>query len=396
MQGSLRFILCIGLLAAAARADVVERRGSEPSLDGEVRKIDDAGVTIRSESGAEHFIAWDRIRSVKTNDPKRRQEAAERAAVAEDLWRARSRIERGDMALAEPLMERLFQRYRGQTHETALVVAQGLLRCRLARGEHALAVVPALETARLRRAGAATASYSMLSPVLDETTSLCATLPPAWAPSPLLTRLERDLAQYDAKGDEVVAALAMLYRRAVVEAMPKQAQNDPAKSGAADPQAGEAREARPLPRHPGVELLAAMVDCRSGTAQSRHAAAERLSRQAPSLPAWTEPWTRFHIGLAMLDEDDLEQHQLGLVNLLHVPARFSRVQPYLAGLALMQAAAALDRDGDADAAASLRAELQRSFPDHPAMRDLAARSQIVASSASAPRSDSAVNNKEHP
>ncbi len=106
-----------------ASADLVERRGSEPPVQGEITIVDDAGVTVRSDLGASHFVPWDRVRRIDAEHrdpvPIRRMETAVR------LWRARSRVERHDTTLAEPLLERLFEFYRGQTHETALVVAEG-------------------------------------------------------------------------------------------------------------------------------------------------------------------------------------------------------------------------------------------------------------------------------
>ncbi|MHC4710421.1 MAG: PH domain-containing protein, partial [Planctomycetota bacterium] len=96
----------IMLLAAAAVADVVERRGSAPAIEGEVTAIDDAGVTVRSPLGAVHFVAWDRVRRVET-DPEG-SALARHMETAVALWRARSRVERNDTTLAEPLLERLF------------------------------------------------------------------------------------------------------------------------------------------------------------------------------------------------------------------------------------------------------------------------------------------------
>ncbi|MHC4421626.1 MAG: PH domain-containing protein, partial [Planctomycetota bacterium] len=153
------------LITVAAAADVVERRGAAPVIEGEVTVIDDAGVTVRSPLGAVHFVAWDRVRRVETE--RERPELQKHWETAVDLWRARSRVERNDTTLAEPLLERLFERYRGRTHETALVVAEGLLRCRIARADHVLAIVPALEVARLRRAGVKTEAYANLAPVFD-------------------------------------------------------------------------------------------------------------------------------------------------------------------------------------------------------------------------------------
>ncbi len=82
------------LIAASTQADLVERRGSEPPVAGEITKIDDAGVTVRSDLGAFHFVPWDRVRRVEAENqipmPAGQMETAGR------LWRARSRVERHD------------------------------------------------------------------------------------------------------------------------------------------------------------------------------------------------------------------------------------------------------------------------------------------------------------
>ena len=335
------------LLARPGAGDVVERRGSEPALEGEITIINEAGVTIRSSLGAVHVVPWDRVRRVegKVEDPT----LDEKMAIAVDLWRSRSRVERGDTTLAEPLLERLFERYRGQTHETALVVAEGLLRCRLARADHVLAVVPALEVARLRRAQITTDTYSMLAPVFDEAMALCPRLAPAWIATPRLESLEQDLAAYQAQGDHVIVALAALYREAVRQALDRPPLPRP----------------EPAPTHPGVELLGLLVECGADDADARRAARERLLRMIRSLPEWAEAWCRFQIGLSLLRDGGLGPLQQGTVNLVHLPARFSATQPYLVGLALARGAEAMDRAGDPDAAAVLRGQLQRTFPHHP-------------------------------
>src|ERR1043165_1581706 len=173
-------------------ADVVHQRGGAASLEGRIVTIDDAGVTIQRDFPQPDFIRWDLVRDVvmEHRDPaleKYREDAA-------NLWRARTRLERHDEAMAEPLFEQLFGKYRARTHETALLVAEGLLRCRLARGANESAVIPALETARLRRAlPNASKVFSTLPAVLEPRTSLCPWLPPAWVVSPVLTKMEREL-----------------------------------------------------------------------------------------------------------------------------------------------------------------------------------------------------------
>jgi hypothetical protein len=340
------------VVAVAAAADVVERRGAAPGIEGEITAIDDAGVTVRSPLGAMHLIAWDRVRRLETDfeDPT----LARRMETAVDLWRARSRVERNDTMLAEPLLERLFERYRGQTHETALVVAEGLLRCRIARADHVLAVVPALEVARLRRAGVTTETYSALPPVFDSTHGLCTVLAPVWLPSPLLGSLAHDLASYEAGAgegeDDVVSALARLYRQAVLEAL-ERGGGGPALEVTSD--------------HPGVALLGLLNGCSDADPDRRRSAREKLTRMIPSLPGWAEAWARFCIGRSLVAEGAIANKQQGAVSLIHLPARFGRSQAFLAGLALAHASWALEQAGASGDAADLLAELGKSYPRHP-------------------------------
>lgn len=333
-------------LSSVTLGDVVERRGQATALEGDVLSTNDEGVTVRTATGALHMVPWDRVRSVDTGQPpdpllERRLERAQL------LWRARSRVERDDTTLAEPLLERLFAEYRGQTHETALVVAEGLLRCRLARGEHALAVIPSLEVARLRRAGIETDSYRMLRAVHDETTALCPALPPVWAPSPLLDSLTRDLKQYQAADDPVVSAIARLYSRAIGA----QSDDDP--------------DTTTQENHPGVTLLSWLIDGRSTDAATRRGARGHLQAQLDRHPTWAQAWMRYHLGLSLLLEEGIGRQQQGLVQLAHLPANFGRTQPYLAGMALDRLAGELATRGQTEAARSVRTELTRRYPNHP-------------------------------
>lgn len=347
-------LLLLCMTAAAAAADVIERRGAEPVLTGAVTMIDGNGVKLRSESGAVHTVPWDRVRNVRAaiTDPTLPQ----RLETAERLWRARSRLERGDASLAEPLFERLFEQYQGKTHETALVVAEGLLRCRLARLDHSRAVVAALEVMRLRRAGVQTVSYASLPSVLDEQYELCTALAPAWVHHRGVAALERALGSYDSGDDRVVAAVAVEYRRAALRQLGRAVEPD-------DPTLARDSE----PEHDGVELLRLMVDAgepgRVGR-DARHALQQRLD----ALPGWARGWAHYTIGSAELGEDDIDARLRGLVHLLHLPAGGPDAQlEYLTGLALDEAADGLEAIGRADAARTLRLELAQKHPGHPVL-----------------------------
>lgn len=340
----LLLIWCIG---ETAEADTVYRRGGFPEVVGTILAMDEAGITIRSGGPGVTLILWDQVRDIIPDQPEPSLDNL--LAIAEDLWRARSRITRGDLALAEPLLERLFERYRGKSNETAFIVAEGLLRCRLDRGAHMLAVIPFLEVARLRRQDIGTDRYSQLESIYDQQTSLCPLLAPVWDDQEGMQRLVRELDAYDSNEDEVIGALAALFRQAALPA----------------DQRFKDKPTSQMPRHPGVDFLRRFLEVFSPDSENRRAARVRLDREINDLPDWAESWIRYQIGMSLLMEEDENQNQLGLVSLAHLPSRFSTTNPYLAGLALMRMIESLEATGDLQEAASLRAEFERRYPGHP-------------------------------
>jgi len=347
-------LLIVAVTSHAHAVDVLERRGAEPMLTGEVTIIDDNGVTLRSETGATHTVPWDRIRDLRTAvvDPT----LPRRLETAEQLWRGRTRLERGDAYLAEPLFERLFEQYRGRTHETALVVAEGLLRCRLTRLDHARAVIPALEVLRLTRAGVQTDSYASLPDLFDDEYELCMPLTPAWINARQVAVLERALGSYDAGGDAVVAAMALEYRRSARLHLDLSITDEPTmvRDAAVD--------------HAGVALLRLIVDATTIETEDARAAQRRLEQRLPALPEWARGWAHYTLGVAQIADDNIDQRLRGLVHLLHLPAGGPETHlQYLTGLALHDAARGLEAIGRHDAAESLRLELARQHPGHPVL-----------------------------
>jgi len=349
MRTPLAALAIAAAMMTPAVGDLVERRGQSSAIEGTVTRVGEDGVEIATESGARHMVPWDRVRRVESE--RHASQIATMMPIAESLWRARSRVERGDTLLAEALFERLFERYRGQSNETAVVVAEGLLRCRLARGEQALAVIPALELARLRRLNLTTDAYRALPPVLDAETLLCPQLPPLLPEGPGLERLRGEA--FDTT-DPVVRAMAAAYRAAPT------VRRD-----------GVVTAARPLAAlderaidHPGATLLDALVRA-SVASDQRAVLVDALVADAERMPSFAQPWLHVVHGLALIDDDDPAAARRGVVRLLRIPALHIRRQPWLAGSALLVAAHAEHRVGDPDAAAILRRELQSSFHSHP-------------------------------
>src|SRR5262249_33480510 len=85
---------------------------------------------------------------------------------------------------------------------------------------------------------------------------------------------------------------------------------------------------------------------------------------SPSLPVWAEGWARYKIGSALLREQETVRRQAGMLDLLHLPARFGRTLPALSAMALAAVADALEGQGQSDSAVLLRAELRQNFPEY--------------------------------
>lgn len=365
--------LCIGVallsLVDAASADRLLRRDGQPALDGRALEVDDNGVLFRVARGAEQsdlLVTWDQIRLFETDREGFAERSAERREMSEQLWRARSRVERLDYAAAEPIFESLFAQTLNRTDATAITVAEGLLRCRLARGARAAAVVPWLELHRLLAQGLKPTAYLALPPVVDAQTGICPQLPPIWTRSAGVEQLLADLAQYipDATATE---RLASLYTRAARLTLGVRVQ-DPALFYNMD---------ESWQRDPAALMVTAMVAANEEITPFP-IEVDRTFARLYREPGLLSPWAWFVRGRARAAVKDAQVQRQGLVDLLTIPALHDETHPYLAGFAIDAAARVLDTLGRSDAAASLRTELRRDYPTHP-LNDAAATARIASS-----------------
>ncbi len=343
----------VGLLATAQ----IGLRGGEAAPAGEIVSLDAAGLVLGPPPGT-LVIGWDRVKSVEGVWKER---AAPFLGSAEQAWRARTRLERGDSLSAEPLFEQLFESYRGKTGATAAVVAEGLLRCRLRRGAHVAAIDPWL--AMLMAAptsGLATpvfhpgwASEAGLSPAVDTATGLVPALPPIWLSWPSVEAFARQ-GSPEIKDSRAAGIRALYLASAKFEC-------------------GEAVGVPSVgANEPGSQIVREIVLSRAGDAEQRASARKSLEERmrgssANPTPPWLEAWCRAAIGRSLVREDAADLKKLGVVELLHIPARFSTMHPYLAGMALAEASVTLRGLGDESGADTLAKELAEAYPSHPVL-----------------------------
>ena len=295
------------------------------------------------ENGASQLIVWDLVRSIDgLTDPSEREAWETYRQLADDLWRARARVQRGDARLAEPLLEPYFEQALELENdaELRLIIAEALLRVRLARGAVEEAVPMALETIRLRRAGVVTDRFERLDPVLDEALWLVPALPPLSTDANRVRALSRSLEPWldpDRLGDDPhVRGLAAAHLSLA--------------GGTTDPLVEDST--------PGLQFIQAALEASSPDPAARDAARARLAAaaDAENAPAWLGAWRRWFTACSLLREQDVEL-DVALIELLHVPALHVARNPALAARAVALAADVLERAGRTTEADSLRREL---------------------------------------
>lgn len=363
------FAAALGVVVCGPGAlSQVTLRGGEV-LDDLV--IEATGQGLRTEprlgSGATRLLPWDMVRAVPDD---KTEMLAPYAALAESSWRARWRVLRGDHGAAEPVLAELFSKLSAEDGPLTLRVAEGLTRCRLARGDQAGAVEPWLVALRLTGADAglpvdpeASRAGRILAALIDAETGLCPMLPPFWPNTDRTAELARSLVSVGASGGAQNAGEAELRRWfARAAALDARAESLP-EAGSSDAGSGGK----------GAAFVATLVKARDPDASVRRSARDRLLSELSADPdTWKEAWRRFALGRSYLMESSADDRAEGVVHMLHLPARFSAVQPYLSGLAAVEAAVELrSMDGPSRTAAEqIVADLTQREPFHPALRVL--------------------------
>ncbi|MEZ6242831.1 MAG: hypothetical protein R3B57_07280 [Phycisphaerales bacterium] len=365
-------LIPILVLAAHAMAqpsgETIQLWGGGAPPPGNVVDVGEQGVRIVATSGASITLDWSVVRDVTG---KRASNFEPLRETAENVWRAESRLARGDHVNAEPLFETLFDRYSASSGPTSSIVARGLLACRLHDGAAARAIAPWIGVLRAESFRPEGATPGAADDLIDPETGLVPALAPIWLATDEAAWLARTGVSPDlADSVEPGALRSRLRALQGLYALAARYEADP---GAADAVRADLNELvsgldqRTL-REPGVQLVFEIVVSRLGAPEARASAQASLRARLnnTSLPSWREAWIRLALGRSLLLEQDAETRRRGIIQLLHVPARLADAPPRLAAIALAEAAVASKRLGDADAAETLRRELLDRYPGRPA------------------------------
>ena len=334
-----------GLLASAslAWADVtVILRGTGESLEASSVLGDGYGLALRldAKGGAPRMLGWDEVREVRGATGV--AGLGEFLDIGRDLWRARTRIERGDMQLAQPLLAKHWARFRDVDGPTTAMVAEGMLRCALDAGDIRASVGPWLVCLRTQGAGNAT-RFAGLPAVIDGETGLL----PELAPFIPAARRQDVIAACEASGasGEVGDVAARIVR--IAKGEPTAAKPDGAKPAAATSRA--------------VQALALIEDIAfSADARALERALAAFERAFEEPPGYLAAWRLAAIGtcrarFARTVEGDGRAGALGraAIDLLEVPASGLDRTGLVDAYALEEAARLVRESGDDASAAQL-------------------------------------------
>lgn len=314
------------------QAETVHIRGESNVINGTVLSGGINGLRITEQSTADVIlIPWSTVTEIEsTNNPSRFDTFI---AQGTQLWRAKQRLLRGDIQLAEPLFEQLFSQFLGLDCSDALLVSEGLLRCLVSRGALEQAVHPWFETMRHHELGT-TPQFSTLAPIIDESTMLCPHLPLVWLDNPLLIEICKT---YKTSPQKITGSIATII----------------ANKGA---NFGEQVD--------GIEDEKFLIEI-LGSSNGRVKDIELLLKREQDLTPWKRAWAHYFMATGYLSQQNPEARVKGMLQLARVAATSTRVMPWLAGASMIRLAEELEKDGMEQESMRIYAEAQRLFPTHP-------------------------------
>ena len=291
-------------------ATAVVLRRSLPLPAGEPDRSTREGLVFADTRGRRTMVRWDLILDLAPPSGELTPELTDGMTLGRTVWRAATRLQRGDVPNAEPLFEDAARKLAGARGPLAALVAEGLTRCRIERGD-----LRGATEAYLWARACTPDTHAPVLLTIDDETGLPTSLPP-------LIIGPSNTAQ---ASSNVADDIAALYRAAL--------------TGNTDDLPGaESASAR---------FMRELIEVQTLPSQERDRLARRLIRRLDARdPWWQEAWTRLAVGAALARETDPATVRRGVVQLLHVPVRDEGRTPELTRIALELAAERLHAIGD--------------------------------------------------
>ncbi len=322
--------LVAGNLVVAADT-IILRDGDEP-LRGTILSGGESGLRLQLANPERdtRLVPWSAVLEIQSARPHPSLQIFLQQGT--ELHRAKQRLLRGDVMLAEPLFIEAFARLKGSDTEDARLASEGLLRCAISRGDYTIAVHPWLETVRLEEMNISS-PFSNLQPILDPSTLLCPHLPPVWIDDKDLIRICND---YRILTQPITSSIAssIVSNRDKIE---------------------------PIEGLEDSLFLSQILLSSVGDASAR----KSLLAVQDKMPAWKRAWTHFFIAKGYLMQRTTKARTSGLIYLAKVASINPKLQPWLSCASMLIISDAMDQDGAEEASLRIKEEAFRLFPAHP-------------------------------
>ena len=336
------FLIVFFLLTAScsqfAFGEVIFRRDGLPELSGSIYGGVNGGLLFKDDQQETeiYIVPWSSILRIEPEKP--RPELQTFLDVGEELWRAKIRLLRGDVALSEPIFASQFLELLGEDGPDARLASEGYLRVLLARGALKQAVIPWLETVRHQELGVES-PFNSLEPILHLETMACPHLPVA-----ALSTIELDFFEsYTFGNDTIAAALAELLQRRFLQ-----------------PASG-------VLLHVDDPLFISQILQATDGSQE---AIKKLQSRIETLLPWQQVWAHYSIGVGLLSSSNSVARDMGMLQLAMSSSADSSLQPWLTGAAMIRLSEELTIDGKISQADRVLQEAKRVFPSHPLLIDI--------------------------
>jgi len=316
--------LILLLSSSVAKADSVRLRGSEGiTHEGIISSGSHNGLRFIIEDSADGSVVfpWSQVHSFESSKP--RPTLIEFQEAAELLWRAKERLERGDVLLAEPLFKEVFANKRYSASYDARLTAEGYLRCLIARGALLDAVEPWIETAILESQGIFS-PFNQFDSIIDAETFLCPFLPPVWAnDASLLPIYDRYLKIEHPRLAYIISGLKSMQNKQTSQRLD-------------------------------------VLDFLNETF-----ALDGLDHSTENSSSWKQVWLNYFEGIREIESSILASRNQGFLKLSKVAALGQTDQQWLAGAAMLRLSDELMRDGESKSALQIQEYAKRRYPAHP-------------------------------
>jgi len=308
-------------ISSSVSADTITLRGVEgETYQGTISSgsFDGIRFTIDGSGEGATLFPWSEVAMFSSDRPRPALEKFHQEG--ERLWRARMRLQRGDLLLAEPVFEQICHESTLRDSHDARVAHEGYLRCLIARGKIKEAVPLWLMTAKLEELGIPS-PYQNLSPVIDSDSLLCPHLPPIWINH---FSMKQTLELFDKPTTPRLQTLVK-------------------------------------------QLIGTIASNQNATTHNINELITKLQSQSETMQSktWLTLWSNWFSALSDLAENNTKHRNEALLKLAIVASEGRQNQPWLSCAAMYRLSDELRIDGNLESASQIIDDAKRSFPTHP-------------------------------